>query len=189
MNERLSKIFWFVFLFILGGAGVLFILPSAFLRVVFALLLISALVWTIKARTKTEVNTLALVTAYVLSVSQFGLHFYFRLPAWALMLFTFLWVGSLFWLGFKLRMGSAGASSKILTLIIALAAAEITLALVFWPTHFLITSTVFFLLFYLAWMTAHFYMTGLLNWQRITVHVVFVSVVLFITLLTAQWTI
>jgi len=185
----LNKIFWLVFFFILGGAGVLFILPSFTLRLLFILIILAVLAWTLRAGRKIEINILALITAYVLSTAQFGLHFFFRIPAWALLVVTFIWVTVLFWLGFRLKIGNITTSAKLLSLVTGLAGAEIALALLFWPTHFLVTSTVFFLLFYLVWMMANFYMLGILSRNRLLIHSVFVVLVLSVLLFTAQWTI
>ena len=189
MQEKLVKIFWLVCLLVLGGAGVLFILPTTGYRMFFLFILLFIIYWTVKSGSRIEVNTLALISAYLLSLAQFGLYFYLRLSAWFIVILTFVWVGLLFWIGFRLRMGPISASAKVLSLTTGLVGAEIVLALLFWPTHFLVTSTVFFLLFYLVWMTAHFYMSGILNWHRIFVHAAFVTVVLLVVLLTAQWTI
>jgi hypothetical protein len=189
MQERKYKIFWFVVLFVLGGAGVLFILPNFGSRLVFSIFLGIILLWTARVGHKLDINSLALITAYVISVAVFGLHFYFRLPAAFIMALTFTWVSLSFWLGFKLKMGIVSASAKILSLTAGLAAAQVATVLLFWPTHFLVTSTVFFLLYYLAWMMAAFYMSGLLNSHRIMIHVTFTGVILLIVLLTAQWTI
>lgn len=186
---RQFKFFWFIVLFVLGAVGVLFIMPSLPGRLIFAAVLVAALLWTARLGQSLDVNSLALATAYVLSVAQFGLYFYFRLPAWLLMLTTFSWVSLCFWLGFKLKIGNITGSAKILSLSAGLAGAEITMALLFWPTHFLVTATVFFMLFYLAWMTANFYMQGLLNWHRTLIHLIFAGVIILVVLLTAQWTI
>lgn len=167
----------------------MFILPSFSVRLIFTVILLAVLFWTARIGQRLDINSLALATAYVLSVAQFGLYFYFRLPAWLLMLTTFVWVALCFWLGFKLKIGNISGSAKILSLTAGLAGAEITMALLFWPTHFLVTSTVFFMLFYLVWMTANFYMQGLLNWHRTLIHLIFTGVILLIVMLTAQWTI
>ena len=189
MAEKVVKIFWFVLLFVLGSVGVMFILPSFWVRFGFLIAALLVLSWTARAGHRADVNSLSLITAYVLSVAQFGLHFYFRLPAWLLMATTFIWVWLIFWLSFKLRLGVVSSSSRILSLSAAVVAAEVVMALLFWPTHFLVTSTVFFLLFYLAWITANFYMNGLLNRHRMIIHLAFVAVLLLVVVATAKWTI
>src|SRR5690606_36266718 len=99
MADKLPKIFWFVFLFILGSAGILFILPHFWARVIFTLFIIIILGWTIRSGQKTDINTLGLITAYVLSVAQFGLRLYFpnQVPSWSMVAFTFIWTFLLFW--------------------------------------------------------------------------------------------
>jgi len=187
MPEKLAKIWSFLFLFLLGGAGVLYILPDVVLRAIFAFLLLIVLAWVLRSRNNTDINTLALITAYVISVAQFGLHFYFRLSGWLILFVSFLWVGLMFWLGFQVVTGRISGSLKVMSLTAGLIGGQVALALVFWPVHFLVISTVFFLIFYLAWMVTYFYLTGLLNVHRILIHTVFVSVVLAIVLLTARW--
>jgi hypothetical protein len=187
MRDKLLKVIGFTALFTLGSAGVLFILPSFWLKLFFALFFFGTIIWIVRSREYIDINTLALITAYVLSVAQFGLHFYFRTPGWLVLITSSLWVGAIFWWGLQLVTGRTSGSLKSLSLISGLAGAEISMALLFWPTHFLVTGTVFFLVFYLAWMTAYFYMSGLLNWHRMMVHTVFVVLVLSLVLFTAQW--
>src|SRR3989338_1919902 len=191
MNGKSVKIFWFVALFVLGSAGLLFILPSLTLRILFAALMVGVIFWTLKSGPAVEINTLSLVSAYVLSIAQYSINFYFpkSLQGWLIMILTFSWVTVLFWLGFNLKMGSIKLSARILTLTLGLVAGELAMALLFLPIHFLIIGTVFFLLFYLAWMTANFYMGSLLNWHRVAVHVAFVGVLLLVILSTANWAI
>jgi len=189
MPENLAKIFWLVFFLILGGAAILFILPSFWLRLLFGLALFVILAWTIRFDQKDNAGALSLIAAYIVSVAQFALQFVFSLPAWLIMIFAFVWVSVIFWVSLRLHLGSITGAARILSLVAGLAGAEIALALMFWPTHFLVTATVFFLLFYLLWITAHFYISGLLNRHRVIIHTALVSILIGVILIIAEWTI
>ncbi len=188
-DNKLNKIFWLILLFIVGAAGVLFILPTFWLRLMFGLLFGFVLIWTLRSGRHLEVSAIALVAAYALSVFQFGSQFLFHLPAWLIALTTFIWVTVLFWIGFRLKIGSITTSAKLLSLVVGLVGAQIALALVFWPTHFLVSATTFFAIFYFAWMMSNFYMAGILNRHRIIIHGGFVCLLLIVELWAAQWTI
>ena len=191
MNDKIIKLFIVILLFVLGSAAVLFILPSFTARLIFFLFALGVVVWTAMSGPRVDVSTLGLITAYVLALGQFGLNFYYprTISPWLLMIFTFVWITALFWLNFSIKLGKVPASAKLTSLVSGLVGAEIVLALLFWPTHFLVLNTVLFVLFYLAWMTSSFYMTGLLNWHRIMIHVIFTGLIILVVLLTAQWTI
>ena len=113
MENKLTKIFSLVVLFVLGGIGVLIILPNFWLKLAFFVLFLFVLGWTSISGKRIDVNSLALITAYVLSVAQFGLHFFFRWPGWLILILTFFWPAAIFWLGFRLKLGTISTAARM----------------------------------------------------------------------------
>src|SRR5438045_2518519 len=138
MAKQFKEIFILWGLFIVGSLGLFALLPTLWLQFLFIVVIITFSVFVFWKKESLDFNTLALITTYVLSVAQFGWHFYFHLNGWIVLFFTFLWTSFIFWLGFRYRIGRLTGSAKVLSLTSGLVAAEIALSLLYWPTHFLI---------------------------------------------------
>jgi hypothetical protein len=86
--------------------------------------------------------------------------------------------------------GFAGFSlpaKKYFNFLIALACAQATWGLLFWPTHYLVNAVVLFSVFYLLWIFSFSAFFGKLSVKKIYWQLVLVFIVLLVTLTTAAW--
>jgi len=174
-------------LFLLAAGGIFAIFTSPQLRLWFLLLagIIFYLIETNLGKEGYLLQTVFLLSSFALYVGLFSLHFYLRLNPGLLAVLSFFLTGLLAITGFA---GFSQPAKKYFILLIAAVCAEITLALAYWPTYFMVNAVILFCIFYLLWIFAVSAFFGKLTKEKIFLQLTMIGLVLIIVLSTATWT-
>lgn len=173
-------------LFLLAAGGIFAILTSFQLRIWF-LLLAGIIFYLMETNLRKEgylLQTVFLMSSFALYVGLFSLHFYLRLNPGLLTILSVFLTGLLAITGFA---GFSLPAKKYFILLITVVCAEITLALAYWPTYFLVNAVILFCIFYLLWIFAVSVFFGKLSKQKIFLQLTMIGLVLFIVLSTTAW--
>lgn len=174
-------------IFLLASGGIFAILTSFQLRIWFLIIagIIFYLIETNLGKEGHLLQTTFLLSAFALYVSLFSLHFYLRLNPGFLILLSIFVTSLLAITGFA---GFTLPVKKYFIILITVICGEISLALAYWPTYFMVNAIILFCIFYLLWTFAVAAFFGKLTKQKIFLQLITVGLVLIVVLSTTAWT-
>jgi hypothetical protein len=173
-------------LFLLATACIYVVIPDHQWKITF-LALASIAFFMMEVRLGREshlLQNLYLYSAFGLFLGLFGAQFYLRLPVYLFVIAVFI---ASFILSIQGFTGFQLPAKKYFYLVIGITCAEVAFGLTFWPTHFFVNTVVLFLVFYILWLFSFSAFFGKLTRAKIFWQLTLVSIILFITLITAAW--
>lgn len=125
-----------------------------------------------------------LLSVFGLYAGMFAFHYYFNLNHWWLLLGMFVITYVLILQGFA---GFSLPAKKYFVWLISLVVTQITWALSFWPTFYLVNATAVFLVFYIFWIFSFSAFFGKLSRHKLFLQLGLIIIVLGIVLGTTPW--
>jgi hypothetical protein len=136
--------------------------------------------------TKTLLEILILLTAFLVSLSVWAWNFFFSPSWWVILLVTFGVFYLLFWQeGLKLTAGQAEV--RVFPLIASLILVEVAWAILFLPLYFLTEALVSLVVFYAIFEFSKVYFMGGLTKKQVLFHSIIIGIVLGLGLVSSAW--
>lgn len=178
-----------ILLFITAANALYFIFPGGFFRAV-VLLIFAALFYFIELGIALSSEQIVffetLLSYFGLSLGIFALSFYLLLKiTWTLL--------ALATLTYLIARGSLdyipqpAAKKNFYAILIALAMLEISWGLLLLPLHFTAVALIAFNIFYVLWIITYYHLFNNLNKKKITFHLIFSTLIIFVLLLGTPW--